>query len=325
MARQLRIEYEHAFYHVISRGERNEAIFACPEDKEKFLKKLAETVEKYKLFLHAYVLMDDHFHLLLETPHANLSKAMHHLNTSYANWFRFKYRLVGSVFQGRFKAILVEKDEYLQVLSAYIHLNPMRAGIIKRPEEFHYSSYRAYVGKVRTPEFLYSAEIMSAFSNNPETYRRFVSSFPDAGGQLEREEVYGVNALLGCKRFIRQAYEKVEAAAKIVNDREQWETRSLRKVDVHDVFESLLVDMRIPEDEIWSRRHGNIYRKLLVHGLRTYTEESLREIGVIMKMDYAAVSAMSRRFAEEIETKKTSRKLWKRLAACLAERQLRKD
>jgi len=325
MARQLRIEYEYAFYHVISRGERKEAIFACPEDKEKFLKKLAETVEKYKLFLHAYVLMDNHFHLLLETPHANLSKAMHHLNTSYANWFRFKYRLVGSVFQGRFKAILVEKDEYLQVLSAYIHLNPMRAGIIKRPEEFHYSSYRAYIGKVRTPEFLYSAEIMSAFSNNPETYRRFVSSFPDAGGQLEREEVYGVNALLGCKRFIRQAYEKVEVAAKIVNDREQWETRSLRKVDVHDVFESLLVDMRIPEDEIWSRRHGNIYRKLLVHGLRKYTEESLREIGVIMKMDYAAVSAMSRRFAEEIETKKTSRKLWKRLAACLAERQLRKD
>jgi REP element-mobilizing transposase RayT len=325
MARQLRIEYEHAFYHVIARGERKEAIFACPEDKEKFLKKLAETVEKYKLFLHAYVLMDNHFHLLLETPHANLSKAMHHLNTSYANWFRFKYRLVGSVFQGRFKAILVEKDEYLQVLSAYIHLNPMRAGIIKRPEEFHYSSYRAYIGKVRIPEFLYGAEIMSAFSNNPETYRRFVSSFPDAGGQLEREEVYGVNALLGCKRFIRQAYEKVEAAAKIVNDREQWETRSLRKVDVHDVFESLLVDMRIPEDEIWSRRHGNIYRKLLVHGLRKYTEESLREIGVIMKMDYAAVSAMSRRFAEEIETKKTSRKLWKRLAACLAERQLRKD
>ena len=325
MARQLRIEYEHAFYHVISRGERKEAIFACPEDKEKFLKKLTETVEKYKLFLHAYVLMDNHFHLLLETPHANLSKAMHHLNTSYANWFRFKYRLVGSVFQGRFKAILVEKDEYLQVLSAYIHLNPMRAGITKRPEEFHYSSYRAYIGKVRTPEFLYSAEIMSAFSNNPEIYRRFVSSFPDAGGQLEREEVYGVNALLGCKRFIRQAYEKVEAAAKIVNDREQWETRSLRKVDVHDVFESLLVDMRIPEDEIWSRRHGNIYRKLLVHGLRKYTEESLREIGVIMKMDYAAVSAMSRRFAEEIETKKTSRKLWKRLAACLAERQLRKD
>ena len=112
MARQLRIEYEHAFYHVISRGERRENIFTCPEDKDKFLKKLAETVEKYKLFLHAYVLMDNHFHLLLETPQANLSKAMHHLNTSYANWFRFKYRLVGSVFQGRFKAILVEKDSY---------------------------------------------------------------------------------------------------------------------------------------------------------------------------------------------------------------------
>lgn len=162
--------------------------------------------------------MDNHFHLLLEIPQANLSKAMHHLNTSYANLFRFKYRLVGSVFQGRFKAIL------------------------------------------------------------------------------------------GSKRFIRQAYKKVEAGAKIINDREQWETRSLRKVEVDDVFESLLVDMRIPEDEIWSRRRGNAYRKLLVHGLRKYTEANLREIGMIMKMDYAAVSEVSRRFAEEIEKKKASSK-----------------
>ena len=219
----------------------------------------------------------------------------------------------------------MEKDEYLQVLSAYIHLNPVRAGITKLPEEFRYSSYRAYIGRGRTPKFLHSAEIMAAFANSPETYRRFVGSFPDAGGKLEREEVYGVNALLGSNRFIRQAYEKVEGGAKIVNDREQWETRSLRKVEVDDVFESLLVDMRIPEDEIWSRRRENIYRKLLVHGLRKYTEENLREIGLIMKMDYAAVSAMSRRFAEEIEMKKASSKLWKRLVACLAKRQLRKD
>jgi hypothetical protein len=166
---------------------------------------------------------------------------------------------------------------------------------------------------------------MAAFSKSPETYKRFVNSFPDAGGELEREEVYGVNALLGSKLFIRQAYEKVEAGAKIINDREHWEIRSLRKVEVDDVFESLLEDMRIPEDEIWSRHRGNIYRKLLVHGLRKYTESSLREIGLIMKMDYAAVSVMSRRFAEEIEMKKASSKLWKSLVACLAKRQLRKD
>jgi len=181
------------------------------------------------------------------------------------------------------------------------------------------------VGKIRKPGFLHCAEIVAAFSNNPETYRRFVGSFPDAGGQLERKEVYGVNALLGSKLFIRQAYEKVSAGAIIVNDREQWETRSFRKVEVDDVFESLLVDMRIPEEEMWSRRRGNVYRKLLVHGLRKYTESNLREIGSIMKMDYAAVSTMSRRFAEEMEIKKASSKLWKCLVACLAKRQLRKD
>ena len=325
MARQLRIEYEHAFYHVISRGERRENIFTCREDKDKFLEKLAETVEKFKIYLHAYVLMDNHFHILLETPHANLSKAMHHLNTSYANWFRFKYHLAGSVFQGRFKAILVEKDSYLLVLSAYIHLNPVRAGIIKLPEEFRYSSYRAYIGKVRKPGFLYSAEIMSAFSGNPDAYQRFVGAIPGGGSKLKQEEIYGCNALLGSNQFIRQAYEKVKARAKKVDDREQWETRSLRKVEADDVFESLLVDMRIPEEEIWSRRRGNVFRKLLVHGLRKYTTGNLREIGLLIKMDYAAVSAMSRRFAEEIEKKKESKKLWKRLTACLAERQLRKE
>ena len=85
------------------------------------------------------------------------------------------------------------------------------------------------------------------------------------------------------------------------------------------------IDMRIPEDEIWSQRRGTVYRKLLVHRLRKYTERNLREIGLIMKMDYAAISIMSRRFAEEIEIKKASNKLWKRLVACISERQFRKD
>jgi REP element-mobilizing transposase RayT len=103
MARQLRIEYPGAFYHVISRGERLGNIFFDNNDRLKFLEKLREAVNKFNLKIHCYVLMSNHFHFLLETPEGNLSKAMHFLNTSYANWFKSKHQIVGSVFQGRYK------------------------------------------------------------------------------------------------------------------------------------------------------------------------------------------------------------------------------
>ncbi len=110
MSRPLRIEYENAFYHVIARGERREAIFTCAADKEKFLIKLGEAAEKYRLLIHAYVLMDNHYHMLIETPQGNLSQAMHYLNASYSNWFRHKYEIIGSVFQGRYSQTIVTLD-----------------------------------------------------------------------------------------------------------------------------------------------------------------------------------------------------------------------
>ena len=144
MARPIRIEYEHAFYHVVSRAHRRENIFRRDLDRKKFLEKLEQTVERHRLKIQVYVLMSNHYHLLIETPDANLSKAMHDLNASYANWYRSEYNLIGSIFQGRYKAILVEKDEYILVLSAYIHLNPVRAGIVKDPEAYLWSSFRCY-------------------------------------------------------------------------------------------------------------------------------------------------------------------------------------
>lgn len=116
MARQLRIEYQGAFYHVISRGERKENIFYDDNDRMKFLEKLGETVVKFNLKIHCYALMDNHFYLLLETPEGNLLKAMHYLYTNYSNWLKSKHQVIGPVFQGRYKSILVEKDAYLYLL-----------------------------------------------------------------------------------------------------------------------------------------------------------------------------------------------------------------
>ncbi len=325
MSRPLRVEYENAFYHVIARGERRDAIFNCPTDKEKFLIKLGETAEKYRLLVHAYVLMDNHYHLLVETPQGNLSQAMHYLNASYGNWFRHKYDIVGSVFQGRYKAVLVEKDEYLQVLSAYIHLNPVRAGIVDRPSLYNYSSYRFYSQKLKQPAFLKIDDLLGMFNGNRSEYRRFVAGYPKYGTEIDPEEVYGKNALLGSEGFLRNVFKNMENAGGTIDEREQHDVRDMSLVNADDIMEIMFVEMRIAEDAIWQRQRSNVYRKLLIYGLWQHTANTLKQIGEIMKMDYAAVSAMVRIFKKEMKTDKACRLLAERLAKEVMKRRIRKN
>ncbi|HDP94289.1 MAG TPA: chromosomal replication initiator DnaA [Candidatus Aminicenantes bacterium] len=324
MARPLRIEYENAFYHVIARGERRDVIFTCPADKDKFLIKLGETAEKYRLLVHAYVLMDNHYHLLVETPYANLSRAMHYLNASYGNWFRHKYDIVGSVFQGRYKAILVEKDEYLKVLSAYIHLNPVRAGIVEEPSKYEYGSCRFYALKSKKPDFLRVDDLLGMFHGNKSEYGRFLKGYSEHGTEIDSELIYGKNSLLGSEGFLRSVFKKVKDTGGSIDDREQPDVRDMSLVNADDIMEIMLVEMRIAEDVIWKRKRGNVYRKLLIYGLWRHTANSLKQIGDIMKMDYAAVSAMVRIFKKEITENKASRQLAERLAGEVMKRRIRK-
>jgi putative transposase len=325
MSRPLRIEYANAFYHVIARGERREAIFTCAADKDKFLIKVGETAEKYRFLVQAYVLMDNHYHMLIETPQANLSQAMHYLNASYGNWFRFKYKIIGSVFQGRYKAILVEKDEYLKVLSAYIHLNPVRAGIVSQPSLYDFSSYCYYSQKSKPPAFLNTRDLLDMFNGNKSEYRRFVESYVQHGAEIAPEDIYGKNSLLGSEGFLRLAFKKMYVAGGRLNEREQPDARDMGLVNADDIFEIILADMRITEDDIWKKQRGNVYRKLLIYSLRRYTANSLKEIGEIMKMDYSAVSALARRFEKDMKTDKTSRRLAERLVKEVMKRRIRKD
>jgi len=130
MARHLRLSFEDATYHITARGNRKERIFYSDKDKGIFLNKMEETLEKYSFICYAYCLMNNHYHLFIKTPLANISDGIHYLNTSYSNWFRAKYKIVGPIFQGRYKSILVDENNYGLRLSAYIHLNPARAKII---------------------------------------------------------------------------------------------------------------------------------------------------------------------------------------------------
>jgi REP element-mobilizing transposase RayT len=159
MARPLRIEFPGAIYHVTSRGDRREAIFDNDADRETLLKVLAQTVDRFDAGVLAYCLMDNHYHFVIQTRKANLSRLMRQLNGVYTQLYNRKHGKVGHLFQGRFKAILVDQDAYLLEVCRYVDLNPVRARLIRDPAKWHWSSYRAHVGQVAPPEWLDSAAV----------------------------------------------------------------------------------------------------------------------------------------------------------------------
>jgi putative transposase len=164
MARPLRLELAGGLYHVTSRGDGRENIYLSDEDRIAWLDTLAQVCARFKWVCHAYCQMSNHYHLLIETPEANLSNGMRQLNGVYTQRFNRTHHRVGHVFQGRFKAILVEKDSYLLELARYVVLNPLRAKMVKRLEQWPWSSYMATSGQVATPDWLQCEFILSQFS-----------------------------------------------------------------------------------------------------------------------------------------------------------------
>ena len=141
MTRQWRIEFEGAYYHILSRGNERRNIFYDNDDRISFLEILGKMSERFEIEVYAYVLMNNHYHLLLKTNKPNISKSMQWFGTTYTRRYNIKHKRNGHLFQGRFKNFLVENDEYLTLLSCYIHRNPLRAGIVRRLVDYPWSSY----------------------------------------------------------------------------------------------------------------------------------------------------------------------------------------
>ena len=164
MARPLRLELAGGLYHVTSRGDRREDIYTDDEDREKWLEILGDVCSRFNWRCHAYCLMDNHYHIVIETAEANLSKGMRQLNGVYTQYFNNQHNRVGHVYQGRFKGILVERDSYLLELSRYVVLNPIRAHMIKNLNEWKWSSYQAMIGKVPARPWLETDWILGNFA-----------------------------------------------------------------------------------------------------------------------------------------------------------------
>lgn len=163
MSRPLRLEFPGAIYHVTSRGNARQAIVADDRDRSQWLTLLAHVVARYGWLCHAYCLMDNHYHLLIETPQPNLSLGMRQLNGRYTQAYNRRHARVGHLFQGRFTAILVEKEAHLLELCRYVVLNPVRANLVTHPRLWAWSSYRATVGETKAPVWLMTDWILSQF------------------------------------------------------------------------------------------------------------------------------------------------------------------
>ncbi|MGH7807054.1 MAG: transposase [Thermodesulfobacteriota bacterium] len=296
MARPLRLAYENATYHITARGNRREKIFYSDKDKSVFLEKMNETLNKYSFTCFAYCLMDNHYHMFIKTPHANISHGMHYLNTSYTNWFKAEHKIVGVIFQSRYKSILVDEDNYGLKLSAYIHLNPVRAGIVAEIAEYKWSSYQSYIGKISSVERLNTEFILSQFDEDMNKarrkYKRFVLENIDMVNPLE-DSYRGL--ALGSEEFIVGIEKRIKLLGR---KREVTETKIAGMCSSEEVIGSIMRGFGVEREEIFLKKRGNIYRQMALYSIKRYTMLSLKEIGEEFDMDYAAVSQACKRFED---------------------------
>lgn len=276
MARPLRIEFPGALYHVTARGNARQVIFWDDEDREQFLTVLGRVVSRFHLILHAYCLMDNHFHLVVETPEGNLSKAMRQLNGVYTQAFNRRHERVGHVLQGRFKAIVVERESYLLELCRYVVLNPVRTKTVRQPDRYRWSSYRATVGLDSAPSFLTVDWLLSQFGRQRAAAQRKYQSFVAEGIALGSpwDHVQG-QVLLGRKRFVERLMSGLRNTRSI-KEFPRWQRFAARPT-LNQLFPAR---SRVDRPQ----RNDTIRLAHLEHGY------SLSEIGRVVGLHYSTIS-----------------------------------
>lgn len=335
MARPLRVDVPGGWYHVTARGNERKAVFRDEEDRRRFLDRVAEWVERFGVVLHAYVLMDNHYHLLVGTPQANLSSAMQWLGVSYTMGFNRRHRRVGHLFQGRFKAILVEEQAAAEV-GRYVHLNPVRvrgfgldkrgqqrshAGLVDRPDptrvrerleqlrQYRWSSYRAYAGWAQSPPWLTTRRILEMMggrtaSERQKAYRQFVET-PLREGLLENPwERLEAGVLLGTVEFVRRWRARATG-----DSREQPQLKRLRpRVSLPEAIRAV----EHVKQESWEQfrdRYGDWGRDMVVYLARRQGGLRLRDLAeAIGGLDYGSVAMITKRFGKRLEKDRSLRR-----------------
>lgn len=318
-----------------SRGQERQAIFRDDQDHVHFLELLKKTVERYQVRIHAYVLMTNHYHLIVETPEANLSRAMQWLNVSYGVWFNRRHGRIGHLMQGRFKAIVLESAGWGLELSVYIHLNSVRvaglglskparkaesAGLATPPSRemvarrlevlrgYAWSSYRAYAGYGKAPLWLERKTLMQRAGNGEASYRKLVEGRLKEG---EAESPWGelkAGIALGTRAFAEKLRKR------IIIGRETAGKQFLRR---RFTFNEVRQAVELAKGEKWddfADRHGDSGQALVYKAARDYAGMTMAEIGTACNgVDYAAVGMAIRRLEHKLELDKVIIKQWRKV------------
>jgi REP-associated tyrosine transposase len=280
MARPHRIEFPGALYHVIARGIERRNIFQKDEGKATVLSLLSLLHNRHNIIIYAYCIMDNHYHLLLETPDGNLSRGMQGLNSTYALRFNRKYNRCGPLFQGRYKAYLVEKESYLLALSRYIVLNPVRAMIVSNPSSYAWSSYLYTLHEKKPPDFLATDLILTLFSQDRRTAQREFREFIQGGIHEANPQDKARGIVLGKESYvanIKERFPKIEEIKEIPR-----KERFLNAPSLQEIFRD--AETRYMKE---TRNHC-IYSAFKEHG---YTQ---KEIADQLDIDHSTVSYIIR-------------------------------
>lgn len=304
MARKARVEFAGAVYHVLDRGDRREAIFADEVDRQTFLRTLGEVCQRTGWQVHAYVLMSNHYHILLETPEANLVRGMKWFQSTYTQRFNRRHRLGGHLFQGRYKAIVVDPEEpnYLVTLSDYIHLNPVRAGLVEKGGKlfaYRWSSYPAYVRGAETacPFWLKRGTVLGELGlrDTAADRRRYAERMKARAAEGESEEAKERGWCLGGKTFRRKMLALLDATSDKLLARKETDGVLRRSHDEYRAEELLhqgLARLGLAAEELAHLRKNDV-RKIAI-GRIIRRETAVDNRWIAGRLELGHVSRVSR-------------------------------
>ncbi len=310
MSRPLRIEYPGAWYHVMNRGRRSEAIFLNDADRKTFIKVLQETVDGWNLKISAYCLMSNHYHLLVQTPDGNLARCMRHINGIYTQRFNRRHKKEGQLFRGRYKAVLVDADSHLVEVLRYIHRNPIQAGVVEKLDDYQWSSHHGYVSSAKKWQWLSKDPLLSMLTDKKSRRKSAYIDFVSKGEPEEIKRFYSLKnlpSILGSDSFKESIKEKF---AYLGFRNEVPESRILAPA-ANAVISLVCKHYKITEEELFASTRGteNLPRDMAVYLVRRHCRETLPAVGRYFGIEnYSTVSSIIERIKTKLDLDKKLRK-----------------
>jgi len=320
MARALRIQYPGAYYHLTCRGNDRKRIFGDDKDKEKFLKLLENSLDVYQVNLYSYVLMTNHFHLLVQTPLGNLSEFMRHFNVCYTGYYNYRHNRSGHLYQGRYKSFLIDVDNYLLEVSRYLHLNVVRVHSLRTAsldekvnllENYKWSSLPGYISKKKIEKFI-NYDLIISMTGSRASYYKFIIEGLDKEIKDPFKEIRN-GGILGGDKFLKKIKkEHLEYGS----SREQPMYRELKSgtIKPEDLINEAAKYFNIKKEEFSIKQGNGIKRGIVSELLYKYSGLKQKEIGKILgNIDYSAVSKLRIRLKKNMKEDEDIRKAFGKL------------